>query len=361
MKILLAVLSALSMLLAGCAPVEIEEAPSFQSDNLTVVPTLVDNVSQDSAWCATFQLVWNDMKNEIVKQDVVFNPQLEMAENLNKETFKESMLSDEYYYKKFGLKTLELKAEIEQGILEKFNETSDILEDFDWSESGLYNPARPDVKRYFFYTMLRRDFTFPKVFTTLKNGTFANKYENVEYFGIDSSSDKSLDRQVSVLYYNSEDDFAITLHTENKDDVILCKSPKGKNFEEIYNNILKNSNEYTGSYSFNSVDELKIPKLKFNEKREYDELAEKTFYAADGDECVIAKAIQTIEFELDEKGGKIKSEAAIDMIKTTAFIPTDIPTPRYFYLDDTFAIFLKEESKDVPYFAARIDDITKFQ
>ena len=34
---------------------------------------------------------------------------------------------------------------------------------------------------------------------------------------------------------------------------------------------------------------------------------------------------------------------------------------RYFYVDKTFAIFLEEKSKDKPYFAARVDDIRKFQ
>ena len=32
-----------------------------------------------------------------------------------------------------------------------------------------------------------------------------------------------------------------------------------------------------------------------------------------------------------------------------------------FYVDDIFAIFLKELGKDVPYFAGKIEDILKFQ
>ena len=35
--------------------------------------------------------------------------------------------------------------------------------------------------------------------------------------------------------------------------------------------------------------------------------------------------------------------------------------PRYFYVDDTFAMFLKEKGKELPYFAGKIQDITKFQ
>ena len=74
----------------------------------------------------------------------------------------------------------------------------------------------------------------------------------------------------------------------------------------------------------------------------------------------IQKAIQTIKFSLDEKGGEIKSEAAIDIPIGIGSKPKK-DEPRYFYVDDTFAIFLREKGKSKPYFAGRIDDITKFQ
>ena len=68
----------------------------------------------------------------------------------------------------------------------------------------------------------------------------------------------------------------------------------------------------------------------------------------------IGTAIQTIKFTLDDVGGKIKSEAGMDVMKSSL-------DERYFYVDKTFAIFLKEKSKDKPYFAARVNDIRKFQ
>lgn len=74
---------------------------------------------------------------------------------------------------------------------------------------------------------------------------------------------------------------------------------------------------------------------------------------------MIYKAIQTISFSLDEKGGRIKSEATIDAMKTTAM--ENYEEKRYFNVDNTFALFLKEEGKDRPYFTARIDDIRKYQ
>ena len=105
------------------------------SAEIEIVPTLLDEISNNSAWCATFQLVWNDMQDEVVKQDIEFNPQLEVVENLNEQTFKEENIEDEYYYKIYGLKTLDLKEKIEKGIKEKFNQTSDVLDQLDWSDT----------------------------------------------------------------------------------------------------------------------------------------------------------------------------------------------------------------------------------
>ena len=42
------------------------------TEGVAVVPTFDDEISSDSSYCATFQLVWNDMKNEIIKKDIVF-------------------------------------------------------------------------------------------------------------------------------------------------------------------------------------------------------------------------------------------------------------------------------------------------
>lgn len=334
-------------------------------EGITVVPTMNDTITADSSWCGTFQLVWNDMKNEVVKKDVIFNPQLDMVKNLNKEDFNETMLSEDYYYKIYGLKSLALKEQIENGIKEKFNQTSDILNDFNWSESELDNPNNPNVRRYFFYTMLYRKFEFLQEFDKLDNGKFGNKYKDVQYFGIDENTENSVGNQITVLYYNSKDDFAIIVNTKTDDEVIFCKSPNGSNFNEIYENMNNESNKYTGSRSFKNVDEFKAPNLEFDEKKEYTELANKEFKTADPyyDTAEIQKAIQTIKFSLDEKGGEIKSEAAIDMTTSVTSVVSKpkADEPRYFYVDDTFAIFLREKGKTKPYFAGRIDDITKFQ
>lgn len=325
---------------------------------ITIVPTMDDKITTDSSWCATFQLVWNDMKNEIVKTDVVFNPQLEMVENLNKESFTEDMLSDEYYFKIYGFKNLELKEKIQKGIKEKFNQTSDILDDFDWNNDALDDPTSSDIRRYFFYTMLYREFEYKSKFSVLDNAKFG-EYEDIKYFGVNKNSKEAVRKQIEVLFYNSENDFAVKIKTKDNDEVIFYKNPEGETFKEIYDSMMKKTNEYEESRDFSEKDFFMAPILSFNVKREYKELENKKFNTADGNIAMIEKAIQSIKFSLDETGGKVKSEAGVDSWKTTSMAGEE--KTRYFNVNDTFALFLKEETKDVPYLALRVDDITKYQ
>ena len=68
-------------------------AEKKESELIEVVPTLLDEITTNSAWCGTFQLVWNDVKKDLAKQDIIFNKQLAVVDNLNKETFKDIDIS----------------------------------------------------------------------------------------------------------------------------------------------------------------------------------------------------------------------------------------------------------------------------
>ena len=355
-KKLITVLSIIAVVLIGvviCA-YSLKKEPTHSklssTEGITTVLTLEDEIQKYTIWCGTFQLIWNDLKNDLAKQDIVFTPQLDVVENLNKETFKTDDISSKYYYKKVGTPSIALKEEIEKTIKDKFNETSDILDDFEWEGR--------DPKDYFLYAMLKKEFKFEKAFEELENGKFG-KYDDIKYFGIKTDETGELRKQVKVLYYNSKNDFAIKLQTKQEDEVILCKNPEGNNFNEIYENITSQAEKYNGKKYIEDGEPLKVPNINISEKKEFTEIQNKVFLFSNGDEYRIEKAIQTIQFELDREGGKVKSEAGMMVTYESAMMePVEI---REFLLDDTFAIFLIEEGKDTPYFAGRIDDIRKFQ
>ena len=318
-------------------------------ENIDVALTLEDEIGENAAWCGTFQLIWNDLKNELAKQDIIFSPQPKTVDNLNKETFDASQLSEDSYYKVYGHPTFTLKEEIEKALEEKFGETSDILDDFEWSEQNNQD--------YFLYTMLKKEFEFDNEFTDLEKGKFGN-YEDVSYFGINEATDDRVGRQVEVLYYHSVNDFAIKLITKGNDEIIINKGGDGTTFKAIYDHIKEEEGKYQGRRMLMEGENLKIPNLQFKIKEEIKDVENKPFRFSTGEEYVIDKAIQTIEFELNKKGGKIKSEAGM----TNRAISIQMEEEkREFSVDNTFSIFLIERGKDTPYFAAKISDITKFQ
>ena len=217
-----------------------------------VILSLEDRISDDTIWCGTFNLIWNDLKNEIAKQDIVFNPQLEEVKNLNKGTFSTRDLEDTSYYKAYGHPTLELKKEIEKNIKEKFNETSDILGDFDWNGS---------MDDYILYTMLNKVFNFNIPFDKLKDSNFKDT-ENVKYFGINDKSNNEMRNQVTVLYYD-DNGYAVKISTKENDEVILVRGDNSPTFLDVYNKtILKNSiydkTEFTKDDSKEIIDTVSV-------------------------------------------------------------------------------------------------------
>lgn len=329
---------------------KVEKVKFKTTSEIKTLLTLNDIVDNDSIWCGTFQLIWNDLKNDLAKQEIIFYPQTEESYNLNSETFTKEDITDKYYYKKLGHPTYQLKEEIEKEIKEKFNEKSDILDSFSWEDNN--------IKDYFLYAMLKKEFKFPKQFIELENLKFKNT-SNIKYFGIEKENLEELKNQVEIMYYNTDDDFAIKLITKQEDEIILIKNPNGKTFNEIYTISKMKESQYKDSRTLKEGDTLRVPVITLKEKKEFESIENKPFMFADGREYVIGKAIQTINFELNSKGGKIKSEAGADVWKNEA--TEEKVEERHFYLNNTFSIFLIEKDKEVPYFAAKIDDIEKFQ
>ena len=234
----------------------------------------------------------------------------------------------------------------------------------DWNSAPETDDWYPEwwQKQYVFYTMLKKVFKFVKAFDIYDPGMFDDKYDNIKYFGIKSSSPGELRSQVKVLYYNSEDDFAVILTTNEWEEVILSRWTTENSFMNTYKAIMAKSEEFDWIKYFRDEDYLKVPKLSINVLRMYDEFTNRDFYDILWNRGNIEKAVQTIEFDLDESWWKIKSEALIYMELDNAIGPSfEEIERRYFYFDKPFIIFLKEENKKVPYFAAQVTDITKFQ
>lgn len=305
--------------------------------------------SDNKLWVGTFQLVFNDMKNNIVKHDIEFTGEEQTPElkGLNSEEFNSTMLQDSSYYTSYGETSPQAKEKIKKDLKQKFNETSAILDTFDWSRG---------IGKYYAYAMLRKDFHFPSVFDTLDKSSFNNSEKQYDFFGIDSKSDETLYRNVKVLFYK-DNNYAVQLLTKEDDIVYLYRTESDKDFKTIYNELINKTKEFEGKKYFDENDTLKVPKLKIKDSREYPELCNKQI-AGTEPPLFFSDTIETIELELNEKGGKVKSEAML-MMKMSAISMEDVP--RHFDFDKTFVLFLIDKDKNDPYLALRVKNLEGLQ
>ena len=323
-----------------------ESKQEEKTSDIEVVPTMNSDIKNDNAmWVGTFQIVWNELTDNIVKHPVEFIGGTNItAQNLNKREFNKTDLSDDSYYTKYGIVSPALKAEIEKGIKDKFNETSDILGAFDFT----YNP-----EKLFIYAMLKKDFKFLEAFDKLDNGIFGTlSEEKVKYFGIKSISSYKLYQNVSVLFHNNDNDYAVKLHTKTNDEVILYRTDDVKKLNEYFEDIKNKTEKYDGNKVFGKNDRLKVPNISLYQMTSFKDLEGKIIKDSD---FRIDQTIETIDFRMDEEGVRLKSEAAV-MVGCTA-TPGPRPQIRYFYYDKDFVLFLIEKDKSVPYFAMRVTDI----
>lgn len=316
----------------------------------TLIPTVTSELGNgNDVWVGTFQIAWNEFMDERVKGKVEFeggNPPL--ADELNKRTFTKDMISSEDYYIKIGKTTEQLKEEIANDIEEKFGITnSQALEKISFNE----------LNSYTIYTMLYKNFNFLIPFDKLSRMRFYGSEETVEYFGIDNSSPDELRKNVEVLFYNDNSDFAVKLKTKENEELILYCNNTNLSFNDLYKELNEKTEKYTGNRNLLEDEDLMIPYINIDTNIEYDELCNKeikypenkSLYNAPG---WIAQAIQNITFSLNESGGNLISEAAIrDQADSISPVPT-----RNFIYNKPFVLFLKEAKKEKPYFALKVNN-----
>lgn len=329
--------------------IEVSVVQPTEIKDFEIIPTMnTVSKAKNRVWVGTFQLIWNDLIDELIKHPVEFvGTKSIMAENLNRKEITTDDLSDKSYYKKWGLASPAMKKEIEKGIKEKFNETSDILDNFDWT---------PQDRKYFLYAMLKKDFEYIEPFDKMPDAAFTGSEGNVKYFGIDGDSKYQLRNSVNVLFYNNSNDYAVQLRSKAGDIIDLYRTDDDKTFDLLYSDMLAKTEAFTGVKHLTHIDRFKAPMIEFKEETEFPELCNKPIKNTD---FMISKTIETVQFKMDEVGVKLKSEAGMMMMATSAGPSREMP--RYFYFNNTYVIFLLDAGKTKPYYAMRITDVKKLQ
>ncbi len=334
-------LSFVLVLLIGLALVPSKNFASV--DTLEILPTMTtESSTENRAWVGTFQLVWNDILANITNKPIEFcGYESKMAQNLNQQEFTKDNLSSNAYYTKYGVVCPKLKKEIERAIRKKFREKSDILDMFDFSN-------QPD--KIFVYSMLKKDFKFLTAFDKLPDGFFGDVRKPVKYFGINDNSSEKLYKNVEVLFFNDNNDYAIKLFTKSNDEVLLYRTEDNSTFDKYFKDLNDKTEKYVGNRRFIKGDSLLVPDIKLFKMASFEELEG---HEIKDTKFKIDKTIETIDFSMNNTGVKLKSEAGL-MARCTSLSPR---TGREFMFNDNFILFLVEKGQKVPYFAIRVHDV----
>lgn len=304
------------------------------------------NVSMEKnnmIWCGTLQLAWNELRDNIIKEDIKLIGENALSTELNKKVFTKEYLNDKDYIAMVGYNKDGIIKKINTLLKEKFNEEGN------WKvETNLQRPD--DILAYSF---LKKNLEFEYAFEDIKDGLdFSNV--KVKAFGIyqtrDEETKNKLAKQIRILHYNNDSDFIISLKGKtSNDEIILAKIPPKDTLGDTLNYALSNSEK---EETFSSNDILKVPMIKFNINKNFKELENKALANVGFEDYLLAKAIQRIDFSLTEKGAQLKSKAEISITKS-ALIPE---APKELIFDKPFLLYMNEKGKNNPYFVMWVEN-----
>jgi len=311
----------------------------------TIAPHLESRIEsgRNIIYCATFQIAWNKLQNDIIKEPIKLDGAEEDVAELNKQPLNEKDIDCNSYVAMAGPITAEFVNQINDELKRKFG------------PSSLTVDVQPCPYSIMSLCYMLKKLVFTEKFDILKKPiefTFSGKKAEVSSFSIDKDRKGSFDRlskQIEILYYKNDDDFAIKLKTNSpKEELILAKTAPSTTLrgliERVNESVLKNEKIQEDDY-------LAVPYVNFDLDHEYNQFIGRKFLNKEwNDGWFISKAFQKIKFELNESGAILESFALISM-SIGGNIVDMRKKPKMFIFNKPYLVMLRQRGLKLPYFA----------
>lgn len=333
-------------------------------EQTTFIATFDSNLPEHKnvIWCATFQIAWDKLKNDIIKEPVDIIDAQDFADELNRSEYSPENLDANSYYAAAGFVQKGIIDEVKKEMAKRFpKEPLPVFSDeyYTLPNSILtYAYLNANIKFKYPFFAYKEAFSFvnsnnEKTNVTAFCGQLDEKDRGGNYYKIIE--------QVQVLYFEHSLDensnyFAVDLckYTEPY-QVILALIPQKDTFKEmisdVENNIAEYKNEFWSWPDFFDADKLIVPDIfcKFN--HHYKEVLDKKIANEPLKGYFIFDAMQTIDFSLNKSGVSLKSQSRLGGMMG------GILKPRYLYFNRPFLVYAKKrEPGSKPFFAIWIDN-----
>lgn len=338
-------------ILSGCKDTSAVKITSRELKQTNVSPHMESEIEKGKnlIYCVTFQLAWNELKDNIIKENIKLTDEPNIAPFLNKSLSTKKDLSDNDYVAMVGFGKDKILDKINVDLKKKFGSDAPKVDE---------KLDKDDILAYaYLYKDLKFKHEFEKLKESIKFKTNGGTVD-VNGFGIATTNDNSkrydIARQVAVIDYKNDDDFIVRLASESDKDEIVLAKVDSKN--TILNTINEVSRRIKGSKgeSFGEKDIFKIPSMDFYINHSYEELIKKYFANNGFEDYQIIKAMQDIRFKLDEKGAQLKSEAKI--MGTKSCPAPSAEKPKNLVFDKPYLLMLREKGAKYPYFAMWVEN-----
>lgn len=323
-----------------------------------VVPTLDTPFPKNKnvIWCSSFQLAWNQIKDNVIGEPVDVVGAEEIAARLNSaEQTSEDLELDSFYAAAGRIKD-GIAGKIRKDMADKFpSQKVPELDIIDPEGIIAYSYLTANVPFSHPYRQVKDEFIF-----TDSNGLETD----VGAFGAWGYGERYRDmrEQAEILYYICDynepefdlqmKEFAIDLcrFSEPYQVVAAMVEPKenlAETFEYISNKIedAKRNSRDEDIKLLKDIDILKVPEMFWEIDHQFDELMGKMVTNANPSMPII-EAKQTIKFKLDRYGVALES--------ISRFIAAAIP--RRFIFNRPFLVYVKKRDRRQPFFVMWIDN-----
>lgn len=332
-------------------------------EETVVVPTLDSPMpaGRNVIWCSSFQLAWNEVRDNVIGAPLEVPEAAELAGRLNAAEQSVSDVDAPSVYVAAG--------RIKEGVIDRIEK-----------EMAVKFPshALPDFNDYFpmpadgilSYSFLQANVPFTHPFRQLGEGlTFTDSQGNksqVAGFGLWEGYRREYEEireQVEILYHRRPD--AEGAPSEMEEYVIdVCKFSRpyqvivavvepndslAQTLDDIQSRVreFKGRSDHQWQSRLREFDVLRVPEMVWRVDHRFKELTGKTVANA-SPPMPILEAMQTIEFQLDRCGAMVESEAVMRI--------GGGGTPRSFLFNRPFLVCMKKRDAEHPFFAMWVDN-----
>jgi hypothetical protein len=305
-----------------------------------IIPTLDTPMPEGKnvIWCASFQIAWNEFRDDVIGEPVKITGAQEIADRLNNSPITKDVLHAKGYYAKAGF--------VQDGVIEQIKK--DMAARFPDVPTPRFGEGTVDLIAVA-YAYFEVSVEFAHMFHENRD-EFLFRGVRVTSFGIRETDRKPGDPargQVLVLYSSEEEDeawsdeneFIIDLSVGTRPyEIILARVERKATLADTLADVERKTKSSPSLFyhRLDHQDVLLVPNLSWRVEHRFSEIEgqDKPLLNEGHEGNWLSLAYQMIQFKLDRAGAVLKSEARIEVPYAGH--------PRRFVLDKPFLILIRK-------------------